>query len=45
MRIEELIAAAEQYYGNDREANERNSPLWLIKTHAEIASSNRIYLT
>lgn len=40
MRIEELIAAAEQYYGNDREANERNSPLWLIKTHAEIALRN-----
>lgn len=37
MTIEELISIAEDFYGNDEKANTRNSPLWLIKTHAGIA--------
>lgn len=36
MTVEELISIAENFYGNDEKANTRNSPLWLIKTHAEI---------
>lgn len=40
MKIQELITAAEEFYGNDKKANERYSPLWLLKTHAEIALEN-----
>lgn len=36
MTVEELISIAENFYGTDKNANTRNSPLWLIKTHAEI---------
>jgi hypothetical protein len=36
MTVEEFISIAENFYGNDEKANARNSPLWLIKTHAEI---------
>jgi len=40
MKIEELISLAEDFYGNDKKANRRDSPLWLLKTHAEIALNN-----
>ncbi len=40
MKIEELIALSEEFYGNDEESNKRDSPLWLIKKHAEIALEN-----
>lgn len=36
MTIEELISISEEFYGNDEKANAKNSPLWLIKKHAEI---------
>lgn len=37
MTIEELLLISEEFYGNDKKTNAKNSPLWLIKTHAEIA--------
>jgi len=40
MKIQELITVAEEFYGNDKKANERYSTLWLLKTHAEIALEN-----
>ncbi len=44
--IEELISIAEEVYGNENKANERNAPLWLIKEHVKalnnLISSNKI---
>lgn len=37
MKIQEFISIAEEFYGNDKQANEQNSDLWFIKYYAGTA--------